>query len=190
MEKVPTLVVIFLTAAGWVVTHIVDRVLNSPTVEYAIEQIDIKKDGGSSVAQEIVHLENLSANMSFNGLEFALRPKRINDDLLFINDASNGFISEIRPYAPVWPGDMTVTTEEKGVKYTIGSLPPRGKIDLIAYFHGTVAPELVSYSTGPVMVLLPPSIETFFARHEACVLIAAVIIGGIAMFLAKPVRVT
>jgi hypothetical protein len=158
-EKMPYLVTLLFGALGWGATHTVDRLLESPIIEYTTWAAPATQFRIFSLS-----IYNVSQKQAFNGLTLVfLLPK-----------GSGKFLpnsARIVASPPAWEGEAAPDTRQQSIIFTLPTLHPDGQVRFEAGFEGDTLPAIrLSTAVGPVR-LVPPSLETFLVKHELCVLI-------------------
>lgn len=155
------IVSVLLAMSGWSVTHVVDRVLASPTAEYSISPTK-NADGSTRIE---VAFANLSMDKEF---------KRVTIFLVRQDETLKFGKFEVKPRAPFYvkPEDSKPSVTPDSVKVEIGSWPPKAEWVLVGSYTGDGHP-VVQYQSpeGPV-VLTERSAETSIVRNELCILIS------------------
>lgn len=181
-DKTPLAISILIAAIGWSISHFVDRIENSPTIEYnlVVEKIDVNK------TKLTVELHNLSLNKSFESSTFLIRRLDPADDSFRFLQNQQAIVI---PHAPAWVGqELTATTSPEAAQFQIKLFPPEGQVDLVAYCTGSC--ERVVFqgrpAEGTVMRLVERNFETFLVRHELLLfvsLLGVMIVMLVALFL-------
>ena len=102
-EKIPFALAALFAVFAWSVTQIVDRVVESPTIEYKIGIENIVSKSGGPAKRLVVKLTNLSSKKTFEDLQIVLRKVRPEDDTLLLADSG-----DVIPTVPGWSGDWKV----------------------------------------------------------------------------------
>jgi hypothetical protein len=68
LEKFPYLLTLLVGLIGWGLTHIVDRLIGSPIIEYSIS-----KDQNQDTLQLAYEIHNINRSKKFNDVDFLLR---------------------------------------------------------------------------------------------------------------------
>ena len=172
-EKLPYVVTLLFAAIGWGVTHIVDRVLNSPIVEYRTEVVE----GSDRTTRTFVaRLRNMSRDRAYTNLtvEFLLPPSSTGKFTTGTVDAKPPAAFGSRP--PKMAGGSA--------KFDIPALFPSWEIALIANYTGDEIPELRLEKANPAPRLVRPSLETFLVDHEVKIILGAIVLwAGLILFL-------
>ena len=161
-DKAPFALSILIAASGWFITHFVERIEHSPTIEYQLilEKLDSEK------TKLTVKLHNLSLSKSFENSTFLLRKADPADKSFnFLSDAQ----SQVLPHAPAWVGqELSPDVSPEAAQFKIQFLPPDGRVDLIAFCKGVCT--RVAFQGRPAhrtaMRLTERTWETYFVRHE------------------------
>lgn len=169
----------FVTSAGWVVKHTVDRLVESPTVEFQIQSkaIDIGDRNTWEIRATIV---NLSSKITLRDSQFMFvsRSKegggRLDTEFV-VDDSSTVLVS----HPPSMPGSIRGSVDVNAAIFTIPTFAPGAKFDLIARYKGSVEPRFVGKPGGAnqdSFNLIPRSVQTWLVRYEFWVLAAALAI--------------
>lgn len=159
-KEIPFLLTLLFAASGWSMTHLVDRVVSSPTIEYKTE-VEYTKTQKNFV----VTLTNLSRQY-FKGLKFEIT--EIGADIRLIGKPGRENL------APAWTftTDANPSITNKSVAYMVDQFHPDWRIKISIGFEGIGLPKFYLKETGndqPVR-LVESGLETFFAKNEACIL--------------------
>lgn len=120
---IPLLVTAMFAAVGWGIVHVIDQLVDAPTVEYC--KTLPKRDEAQ------VTIENLSRKIVFQGLKFGLR-RPANTKGRF----STTEISADPPFFVEGTEGGIVTTEGATAEFLIPILHPGAKITMSAKFAG------------------------------------------------------
>lgn len=187
-RETPILVTALFAAVGWGSTHIIDRIVNSPTVKYDVIIEKKEKEGSNVYYKTTVEIHNISLNTSFKNVEFFLRRASNSDVTFFENDKSK---AEVIPTPPVWAASdfgpdklpkPLANVDPRGVAFTVPSLPPNGRVNLVAYFQGTGEPVL-QVRSKTAMLLSSPSFKTWLAINEFPIIVTVIIIWALVVML-------
>lgn len=158
-KEVPFLVTLFAACAGWAINHVVDRVLDSPTIVY---KTDIVAASNGKIVK--VTMTNLS-KQAFFGLKFEIQAPGIR-------------ICDTPPKyePPAWPSNKPPAQGTDGVAFIIDQLHPSWEMSMCAKLNGDKTPVFLLRETGSsssqgesskqAVRLVKPSLETFFVRHN------------------------
>lgn len=169
-EKFPYLLTILFALIGWGLTHSVDRLINSPIIEYKLKK-EFSENGGKTVSYEIT---NISRDRLFENLEFKLLCKR---------GYKGKFLkAKSKPFPPM---DLPEEVEfgDEYVKITIPEFHPDWKFILTVKmsedFYPTLHFSSKNSATGNKPIrLLQSGFETCIIKHEL-----QIIVGLIALWL-------
>ena len=165
-DSAPYLVTLAIAGIAWAITHTVDRIVTSPIVEY-----DIVYETGDGVTKVVVRLENLSTGTGFRNVTFVLREAARDADIAFDCKECRSLVIGT---APVSTTGYAADSTTQSVTFRVPSLPPGGRVDLVAHYTGQARPIFLVKEDGSDIRLLEPSLETWFARHESNVILAII----------------
>lgn len=182
--EVPFIATVLLAAVAWGTNYVVDRVVDTPFVQYSISKSDITIEGEAPVKQITISLANLSVNTLFEGTFFYIRKVSPDTDLVFLEFPEKNLRNRVESLSHVWlahdpeacPKGI-VNWDFNGVEYCVPNLPPSGAVNLIAYYRGTDEPIFQGRARRP-MKLQEPSFLTWIVRYDV-----EVIGGAIAIWL-------
>lgn len=150
-DTAPWLLTVALGCAGWFVTHTVDRVTSSPTLEY---ELTLEKVRTGAVAQ--LQVANLTRDRTFDDVRF---------DILAPNGVRFGRPSTVA----VQPADDGTTPPDAiggAATFTIARMQPGNVYRLTVPYAGKAMPTVRITSEKSVIRPVRPSLETNFARYE------------------------
>jgi len=165
-KSAPYLVSLLLAAAGWAVTHVVDRTLASPIIEYRT----LIRPGANDDQQFRVSLSNLSSQ-AFANTTFEIQGSK-NATLLSACDPP------WEEREPAWVSETSPEMGNNAIKYNLSQLHPGWEVTLCAKFKGSGSPNFILKSTkdGRPLKLERCSIETYFVRHETGILLSLAVL--------------
>lgn len=163
-DKTPLAVTILVAAMGWCITHFVNRIENSPTIEYSV----VKKTISSNKIEYKIELRNLSLNKSFEDLDFVIR--KIDPTDRSFDFLPNPEINKVIAHAPTLVV-QTVKFGLEGAQFNLKEFPPEGRVDLIVFCNGSC--EKVVFqgkaNNGVAMRLVKRNFETFLVQNQLIV---------------------
>ena len=158
-KDAPYLVTILVACLGWSITHLAGRVLDAPTVEYRTNTSSAK---GPYVFT--VHVTNLSKKAFFK-LEFEIQAPDI---------APCETPLALAP--PAWSTGRAPVKGTNGVVYFLDQLQPGWEVEICSVHKSNITPIFVlKNAPEQALELVQPSLRTFIARNEVCLLLALVI---------------
>lgn len=167
-QEAPWITTLALGCAGWFLTHAVDRVMNSPTLEYQLAT-DQAATGGTVRLQ----LTNLTRDRAFDEVRV----------VLIGSDEDRFDRPSIRAVQPADDGSSPPQIAGNTVTFTIARMQP-GSVYRLAIDHRTAAvPALRITSDASVIRPVAPSAATSFARHELACLLALGACGALGLGL-------
>jgi len=173
LKEAPYLMTVLLGFCAWILTHTVDRIQQSPIIEYRITEY--RTNGTVKVRCEI---ENLCSDKVFTGIKFSLGGPRVDGE-----SYSGG------------RAIVTAPTHRPEEFYDLGSsvaglfphFHPSWRVVFEATKHGTFTPYLQFHTMASSqdvqgVLLLRSGSKTFLVRHElkilATMLVVASLLGG------------
>lgn len=157
--RLPLLVTIALTAVGWSVVHLVDRLLSAPIIEMYLSE--------PAASTMTLRLTNLTHDTVFRDLD------------LLLTAPEDGHIRHfaIVPVQPASEGQEPATTAGRSAEFKFPELQPGGTFYVEAIFDGAMKPSIrILLPSGPIRVV-SPSLETFILKNETWIL-GGLIAGG------------
>ena len=77
LDKAPYFVTLALALLGWSANHVVNRIIDAPTLEYQIQEATVESDGaGKSHRVQRITLTNLTRKQTFDDLSVILVSRR------------------------------------------------------------------------------------------------------------------
>lgn len=162
-KEVPYLVVISVAIAGWSITHVADRVLNAPVVEYSTE-IDATTDP-RTIRVTILNL----SNKAFRDLKFELQGVSV-----------NACETPMSFEPPAWASVGIPKQGTDAVGFEVSQLQPNWKVTMCGVYRGGgKEPFFVLKDVGQVqsIELRQPDCATRILKHEAKLMLALAAIG-------------
>jgi hypothetical protein len=182
-EKMPYLLTLLFALAGWTVVHIVDRLSQSPIIEYSV--CESRNDGHTVYELTII---NISQRTLFKNLRF---------DWMMKDSAKAKFIdgkSFLFSFPPML-GDYTPQTLPRQVSFTLLDFQPHGKVSLrtetsgatecdlyVSFVSSEDNPNDIVAADGPLM-LLRASPTTFILKYEFSILIISLVVWSVCIVL-------
>jgi hypothetical protein len=166
--EAPFLLASLIALAAWAGTHVVDRALESPLIEYSYDWIEgpsfpllpCKPDGAAPKYYLRINVRNLSRNARFNNLELAFR----------IPDKSGGAITgiHIETVPPAVPNRQSVG--RCGAAYALFSdlnFQPKTEFHLLLGLSARRLPVAHLWKAGEAVYFREGDIETILVRYES-----------------------
>lgn len=167
-DNAPWVVTVALGCAGWFLTHTVDRVTESPTLEYELTTISI-----NSTATAKLQLTNITRDHTFDEVKVDFLGTRgttfSNPSAVTVQPADDGSTS------PVVGGDTA--------SFTVARMQPGNVYRLSVSYKGKNAPTVRITSDRSIIRPVPPSLETSFAKNEFSYLLAIGLIAGVGFWI-------
>ena len=165
IEKVPYIVTVFVAALAWTVTHFVDRVVETPAIEYKIENIHLK----DNYYEFRVHITNLSNTITFRKPEFTISAGK-NENIRFRTDESQ---TQVVATPPATAADTLSNVQGDAATFTLAVLPPKSQIELLIHYTGDGSPVFNGRPPkkgNESFMLIQSSFQTWLARNELLVI--------------------
>ena len=162
LDKAPYFVTLALALLGWSANHVVNRIIDAPTLEYRIQEATVESVGeGKSHRVQRITLTNLTRKQTFDDLTVILVSRR-----------GSPLASEhlqLKPIPPAFEGDESWEAEGGRATFTIPRLHPGNSVYVISAFQGKSPPVFRIKSKGTVFAT-SANWETWFVRNEVVVL--------------------
>ncbi len=161
----PYIVTLFLAALGWFITHAVDRARQSPLVEALIAVSDT--DASTGEHRATVQIENLSDKLFQN----------VSLQIIF-SDGPGVIIKPIETvaFAPAVPMKDEPLVVNNGMSFILPWLQPENRLKLVFRYRGGGTPQLVVAGSSAAIMIVKPSLRTFFVRYELETLFALILV--------------
>jgi hypothetical protein len=160
LEKFPYLLTLLFVLLGWGLTHTVDRLLDSPLIEYTVKQE--AKEGSVNIEYQIT---NITRDKLFKGLSF----------LVMLPDTPKARIVKaswaVLPPIRLDPSAKEPDTNAMRAIYYVPQFHPNCSIRLQVLISGSVVPPLRFSSSDTAVMLIHSSLQTFLVRNEICILV-------------------
>jgi len=179
----------FIGALAWALTHVVDRIVDSPTIEYKITNKRIGDD--RSQAWEIrANVVNLSQKNTFRDAKFLfVAGANENGKPLNTTFDVNEDYTEIVFHGPSLPeGKRRAKVQIPGAEFIVPILPPGARVELITRYFGKDEPRFMGAPAirgNESFALRERSLFTFLVANELYV-----IVGLLVLWLAALIVVT
>jgi hypothetical protein len=158
-EKAPYIVTVFIAALAWTVTHFVNRIVDSPTIEYKI----IKTQVQGNTYDYVVRITNLSSTSTFHNPEFTVIA-RGNAKLEFSKEHTT-----VRATPPANAANAAAVNQADAVSFMIPVLPPKAEFELMTRFKGdgnAIFMGRPAQGGADSFLLVEVSLQTLLARYE------------------------
>lgn len=174
-EKFPYLLTILFALIGWSLTHSVDRLINSPIIEYKLKK-ECSGNGRKLVSYEIT---NISRDRLFENIEFKLLCKR---------GCKGKFLQAKLKLPPPMDISEEVEMDDDYVKFSIPELHPDWKLLLTVEMSEDFNPTLhfsskKSANDNKPIRLLRSSFETYLIKHELKIIIGLIVFWSLLIIL-------
>jgi hypothetical protein len=154
-ERTVLLITVLIGALGWLFTHVVERVSDSPTVEFVVTE-------GTRGAQKTfdIQLSNVTRATSFNAVRILILAPRGGQ----IIDVS------VTPREPSFEGDTEPHVFGRSADITLERFNPGARFQILAVYTGEGRPTLRASATDVPIRFQERGLETFFAKNEVAIL--------------------
>lgn len=179
VSESPFILGLLLAFIAWGVTHIIDRTLESPILEYSVSSKSQKTEElikcESEKMEQVVAphvsyytIRNLSRDSLFTNVSLALR---------IPSDSKAKFIGiRIKASAPAIAGSHSGECGTDYVSFKTITFHPRWKFVLVVATSEKVTPHVYLSKSDKAILLQKGNIETFLIRNETEFIIGAIII--------------
>lgn len=155
-DKAPYVVSLILGVLGWLVGHMVDRIIAAPTLEYHVEETE---SGGRRGLD--IELTNITRDKSFDSLRARI----------VIPNATRYSTPTLVSAEPAFEGTTAPETKEDTTNFILPRMMPGAEIDFGVAAASIGEPRLSIWSDAKEPIRLQErGLETFFAKHEIEVL--------------------
>lgn len=161
VEKTVTFITILAAVAGWLTTRIVDRVVNTPTIEYLID--DRPAEQGRLMT---IHLTNITRTQHFPELWIEARTSSDDNPIL---DAS------VHPVEPAFEGTRAPDRGGRTARAYIENLQPSSSVAVRVFYRGGARPAMSATSVGTPARFQERNWETQLSRYEVEALIGLLV---------------
>lgn len=153
----------FITAVaavlGWLITHYVDRVTQTPTIEYSISET--AEDGARRIEYR---LTNVNRNQAFGPIE-----------VRFISPRSSPIIDSlsVRPVEPASEGSGNITTTSHSAQFDVPKMLPGSAIKFTLRVKGPKRPHiyLLSKENKESIHFTRRGLDTWVAANETKIVV-------------------
>lgn len=164
-ERLSYFITAVVAVLGWLITHYVDRITQTPTIEYAISET---RSGGRVDA--VYRLTNISRTQSFGRIDVQFLARRQSPITRLV----------IRPVEPASEGPNSETQGPAAANFVIERLMPGATITFLTSTQGVARPELRVDAPEPVK-LTTRSFETWLATNEMTVVACLILFWAVAL---------
>jgi hypothetical protein len=179
-EKLPWFPSLILAVLAWTVTHIVDRVNQTPALEYRVS-----RDNFEYSKTITVYLTNITRDTDFTNVIIVLqntgdmRKKCTREkDVSVSIDCPN-----ITPFQPADDGGDAPSIDETSVSFIIPKMMPGSIYKITSSYTGKEIPRIRISSSSSTIRITQRTIETIFAKNEIIILIAMVLFWIFTLFI-------
>jgi hypothetical protein len=165
-DKAPYFVTISIAALGWAITHMVDRLLNTPMIKYSEQKI-------SSNGEETLFLtfKNITRDKTFKKLQ------------IILTAPSDGVIKSgaVIPVQPAWEGDQPYQVAGRTFEFTFPEFQPGWEIEISANYTGSAQPSLRLSSPEQTVYAIRPSLKSWLVENDVEVLTGLAAVGALVL---------
>jgi hypothetical protein len=162
LDKAPYFVTLALALFGWSANHVVNRIIDAPTLEYQIQDVTVESTAqGKSHRVQRITLTNLTRKQTFEDLSVMLVSRK--------GSPLESEHLQLRPIPPAFEGDDSWEAEGGRATFTIPKLHPGNSVQVVSAFQGENPPVFRIKSKGTVFAT-NANWETWFVRNEVLVL--------------------
>ena len=170
----------FFGALTWVVQHTVDRLVDSPTIEYEITRKRIGDDR-SNLWEIRANVINLSRKNTFRNAKFLFvsRSDENGNALDTLFDVNQDH-TEMVFHGPALPeGKRRAKVQIPGAEFVVPVLAPGARVELITRYFGKDEPRFVgapSVEGSESFALVEKSIVTLLVAHELSAMVGILVL--------------
>jgi len=160
-HKAPFIVTLLTAALAWSVTHIVDRLNNTPFLKY-----DLLIEDSRNIRRLRISLENITNDKVFRNLSIVASSP---------HDSAISRIS-IVPQEPAFEGDKPYSISESGrtAQIKLPVVQPGWSFDILVEYAGKNRPYLRIETKNDTVKLTRPNLETFLVENEFKVIVCLI----------------
>ena len=161
-----------LAVIGWTTTRIVDRVNNTPALEYSIS-----KNQKFKFDNIILEISNINRNIAFENVDIIFQGAgdiRTICSPQFYQKRRN-FCPEIIPVQPAEDGKDAPIINQNSITFNIPKIMPGSTYRLQSGYKSDKIPIVRITSNSSVIRIIPAGIETFFQKNEILILFNSVV---------------
>ena len=170
-EKAPYVVTIMMAGLAWALTHLADRLLETPMIKYSIEMV------GEST--EYLKFKNITRSKTFRNLKIILTASA---DGRIISGA-------VIPVQPAFEGDQPYQVAGRTFEYSFPEFQPGWQIELSVEYAGSSKPSLRLTAPEQIIYAITPSAESYIVENDiyilGCFAISWVVLLLIAIFFER-----
>lgn len=164
----------------WTLTHLIDGVTGSGTVEYTVDYLNATRSNGDHAYQIAVGVTNLSREIPVPNLEVSIQnPHHDHQATFYKEDTVCGF------EPPSWVGGALCDGENDGGDLMIPLLVPGNSLTITMNYSGSIDPEyrpIVRIRPGgdaESFRLVKRGLETTLTRYETPILLVTLLVAVI-----------
>jgi hypothetical protein len=124
-DKAPYLVSLILGVLGWLVSHMVDRIIEAPTLEYHIQ-----KETAADRSMLSVELHNITREKSFEGLKATI----------YFPNATSIYSPHLTAAEPAFNGKAPPTVSGSTATFTLPKMMPGAQLNFSAVARAKAPP--------------------------------------------------
>jgi hypothetical protein len=155
-DKAPYVVTILMAALTWSLTHVADRLLATPMLQYEVQ--DLSSQGRQT---QYLTFKNITRDKTFRGVRLVMTAPA---DGLFTQGA-------VIPVQPASEGDRPYQMVGRTFEFTFPELQPGWKVEISVDYTGSAPPTIRLSSSEQTIYAVKPSVETWLVEYELYILI-------------------
>jgi hypothetical protein len=162
-DNTPFIVTLVIGVLGWTLSHIADRIEQSPAIKYSLTQETVGPNSWVNL-----DIKNITENKKFKNLTIVLAAP----------DKSSFKDAQIVPRPPAFEGDAPWRLAGRTAQFTIPAIQPGWEFHIMGEYNGTgkAVVRFISDDSESVVRAIEPSIETWLAEYESDILYGLVIV--------------
>ncbi|HEX8124485.1 MAG TPA: hypothetical protein VF548_02785 [Allosphingosinicella sp.] len=170
-ERVSYFITAVAAVLGWLITHYVDRVTDTPTIEYTIDEKTT-----SSGLEVVYRVTNVNRTHAYGPIKVSF---------LAADASPISSKLKVRSVEPADEGSEPTITYPDSAQYTVAKMMPGSRVRLDLAVRGATRPHIYLSSTNPdeAIRFTRRSLDTWVATHETSIVLvlifvwAAVLVG-------------
>jgi hypothetical protein len=160
-DKAPYIVTILMAALTWALTHVADRLLATPMLQYEVQ--DLSSQGRQT---QYLTFKNITRDKTFRGVHLVLTAPA---DGLFTQGA-------VIPVQPASEGDKPYQLVGRTFEFTFPELQPGWKVEISVDYTGSGRPSIRLSSSDQTIYAVKPSLETWLVEYDLEVLLGLAVL--------------
>ncbi|HSZ84605.1 MAG TPA: hypothetical protein VK787_01170 [Puia sp.] len=173
-DDLPYVIVVIAGLLTWSLQHAVDRLLETPVVEYSIQQKSISGDSTFTT----IRFSNITTNKRFDSLHLLIQPLTLFSQPTFIS-GNKMAISNSNP-------TLNFDHENGTISLMILGFQPEQNFELRYYTLKKEYPSIRYSIKDSVLYLSPPGLSTFLINNENLIILSLIILSSITLIIFIP----